>query len=79
MSRGGVYLTGGIAAKIMPALQHPRFREAFEDKAPHSAFMRRMPIFVSLHARAAIVGLLGFAREPEAFHIRTTGRYWQAA
>ncbi len=79
MSRGGVYLTGGIAAKIMPALQHPRFREAFEDKAPHSAFMRRMPIFVSLHPRAAIVGLLGFAREPEAFHIRTTGRYWQAA
>ncbi len=79
MSRGGVYLTGGIAPKIMPALKQPRFREAFEDKAPHSALMRQLPIFVTTHPRAAIVGLLSFAREPEAFHIRTTGRHWRAA
>src|SRR5690606_32711266 len=37
MSRGGVYLTGGIVQKIVPALTNGRFRAAFEDKAPHSA------------------------------------------
>jgi glucokinase len=36
MARGGVFLAGGIVQKIIPALNHPRFREAFEDKAPHT-------------------------------------------
>ena len=38
-SRGGVFLTGGIAQKIVPALKAGNFRAAFEDKAPHSAMM----------------------------------------
>ena len=36
-AQGGVFLTGGIAQKIVPALKAPNFRAAFEDKAPHSA------------------------------------------
>ncbi|MBL0934592.1 MAG: glucokinase [Rhizobiaceae bacterium] len=79
MSRGGVYLTGGIAQKIVPALKHPRFREAFEDKAPHSGLMRDLPVFVMTHPLAALAGLGAFARTPQAFHIRTTGRHWRAA
>ena len=39
-SQGGVFLTGGIAQKIVPALREQRFRAAFEDKAPHSDMMR---------------------------------------
>lgn len=79
MSRGGVYLTGGIAQKIVPALRHPRFRAAFEDKAPHSALMRDLPVFVMTHPLAALAGLGAFARTPRAFHIRTTGRHWRAS
>jgi glucokinase len=79
MSRGGVYLTGGIAQKIVPALRHPRFRAAFEDKAPHSALMRDLPVFVMTHPLAALAGLGAFARTPKAFHIRTTGRHWRTA
>jgi len=77
MARGGVYLTGGIAQKIVSALGHPRFREAFEDKAPHSALMLELPVFVMTHPLAALVGLAAYARTPQAFHIRTTGRHWR--
>ncbi len=77
MARGGIYLTGGIAQKIVPALQHPRFRKAFEDKAPHSALMRDLPVFVMTHPLAALLGLAAYARTPQAFHIRTTGRHWR--
>ncbi|MGB3503347.1 MAG: glucokinase [Mesorhizobium sp.] len=77
MSRGGVYLTGGIAQKIVPALLQSGFRQAFEDKAPHSALMRDMPIFVITHPLAAIMGLAAYARMPARFGIETGGRRWR--
>lgn len=78
MSRGGVYLTGGIAQKILPALRHPRFREAFENKGPHGELMRDMPVFAITHPLAAIYGLAAYAADPLRFGIETQGRRWQA-
>ena len=77
MSRGGVYLTGGIAQKIVNALQHPRFREAFEDKAPHSALLKAMPVYVITHPLAALSGLAAYARTPTRFGVETEGRRWR--
>ena len=54
MSRGGVFLTGGIAQKIVPALKTGNFRAAFEDKAPHREMMRAMPVYVITHPLAAL-------------------------
>lgn len=79
MSRGGVFLTGGIAQKIVPALQHGAFRANFEDKAPHSALMREMPAYVITHPMAALEGLAAYARDPARFGIETTGRKWGPA
>ncbi|RST87636.1 glucokinase [Aquibium carbonis] len=79
MSRGGVYLTGGIAQKIVEALKHPRFRAAFEDKAPHSALMKAIPIYVITHPLAALTGLAAYARTPARFGVETRGRRWTAA
>ena len=76
MSRGGVFLTGGIAQKIIPALKNGRFRAAFEDKAPHSALLRAMPVYVMVHPLAALVGLAAYARTPARFGIETAGREW---
>jgi glucokinase len=76
MSRGGVYLTGGIAQKIVPALQTGAFRAAFEDKAPHKALMREMPVYVITHPLAALLGLAAYARTPARFGVETTGRRW---
>jgi glucokinase len=78
MSRGGVYITGGIAQKIVPALQGGGFRRAFEDKAPHSALMRAMPVYVITHPMAALGGLAAYARTPARFGVETNGRRWKA-
>lgn len=77
MSQGGVYLTGGIAQRIVPALKAGGFRAAFEDKAPHSALMRQMPVYVIVHPLAALAGLAAFAQAPERFGVSTQGRRWQ--
>ena len=77
-SRGGVFLTGGIAQKIVPALRAPSFRAAFEDKAPHSALMRSMPVYVITHPLAALAGLAAYARQPDAFGVETRGRRWSS-
>lgn len=78
-SRGGVYLTGGIAQKIVPALKAGNFREAFEDKAPHSELLRSMPVYVITHPLAALAGLAAYARTPSRFGVETHGRRWTRA
>lgn len=78
MSRGGVYLTGGIAQKIVPALKNGRFRAAFEDKAPHSDVLKHIPVSVIMHPTAALMGLAAYARTPTRFGVETAGRRWRA-
>ncbi|MGF0537833.1 glucokinase [Agrobacterium sp. ES01] len=79
MARGGVYLSGGISQKIIPALKKPEFRAAFEDKAPHSAMMRTIPTFVVTHPLAALSGLAAYARTPSDFGLAVDGRRWTRA
>ena len=76
-AQGGVFLTGGIAQKIVPALKAPNFRAAFEDKAPDQAWMREMPVYVMVHPLAALAGLAALAQTPERFGVRTDGRRWR--
>ena len=76
-SQGGVFLTGGIAQKILPALRAGNFRLSFEDKAPHSDMMRTIPAYVITHPLAALSGLAAYAQAPERFGIETTGRRWR--
>ena len=78
MSRGGVYLTGGIAQKIVPALKTGAFRSAFEDKAPHSELLRAMPVYVITNPRGAVSGLAAYARTPARFGVATHGRRWKS-
>jgi glucokinase len=78
MSRGGVFLTGGIPQKIIPALKTGAFRAAFEDKAPHSELMQSMPVYVITHPLAALSGLATFAQKPNLFGVQLTGRHWKA-
>jgi glucokinase len=46
MARGGVYLAGGIAAKLLPILPASPFLIAFNAKAEHVGLVRRMPVAV---------------------------------
>ncbi|MGE0444627.1 MAG: glucokinase [Vicinamibacterales bacterium] len=56
LPRGGVYVGGGIAPKILPALQDGRFMRAFLDKAPMEDLVARIPVYVILNQRAGLLG-----------------------
>lgn len=77
MARGGVFLAGGIAAKIAPFIATSGFREAFIDKAPHQAMMDKMPTSVIVHPAPALAGIAAYARHPETFGVVTDGRHWR--
>lgn len=78
MAQGGVYLSGGISQKILPALRSGSFRAAFEDKAPHQLILKSIPVHVIVHPLAAIVGLSAYARTPALFDLHTDGRRWRS-
>jgi glucokinase len=56
MATAGVYVGGGIAPKILPALLTGRFMEAFRSKGPMTDLMTRIPVRVILDPRAGLVG-----------------------
>jgi glucokinase len=61
MATAGVYLGGGIAPQILPALRWPIFAEAFVAKAPLDGLMRRIPVSVILNPGAGLIGAATFA------------------
>lgn len=56
MSRGGVYLGGGIAPKILPLLQNGAFLDAFLNKGRMRRLLEAIPVKVILNDRAALFG-----------------------
>ena len=56
MSRGGLYLGGGIAPKILPLLQTDMFLDAFLNKGRMRPLLEAMPVKVILNDRAALFG-----------------------
>ncbi len=78
LARGGVYLTGGVTAKITRFLTDGGFRTAFEAKAPHDNLMAEIPTFIVRHPNPALEGLASFARQPASFAVDMNGRQWIA-
>lgn len=56
MATAGVYLGGGIAPKILPALESGRLLEAFRDKPPMSDLLATVPVHVVLNDQAGLIG-----------------------
>jgi len=56
MARGGIYLAGGIAPKILPKLQDGLFRKAFCDKAAFGDLLKNIPVEVILTGEAPLLG-----------------------
>src|SRR5439155_11136898 len=61
LATGGLFVGGGIASKILPALRLPQFLESFFAKAPLDAVIRRGPVSVILNPSAGLVGAGPFA------------------
>ena len=56
VATAGVYIGGGIAAKILPALQTGSFVDAFRAKEPMSAMVATIPLAVILNSEAGLLG-----------------------
>ena len=56
LSTGGLYLGGGIAPRILPALRWPVFMRSFLDKSPMDALISRIPVKVILNPGAGLLG-----------------------
>jgi glucokinase len=57
---GGVFVGGGIAPKILPALEDGRFLTAFRAKAPFEKMLEAMPVKVILNSEAGLLGAANF-------------------
>jgi glucokinase len=56
MARGGVYLTGGVVARLHDRLRDSRFGEAFCAKGAFSAAMMKIPVRAVTSERVALLG-----------------------
>jgi glucokinase len=56
MATAGVYIGGGIAPKILPAIESGAFMDAFLDKEPMVDLMRTFPVRVILNSSAGLLG-----------------------
>jgi len=56
VATAGVFIGGGIAPKILPALQDGRFMAAFRAKAPMADFVAAMPVKVIVNPDAGLIG-----------------------
>ena len=56
VATAGVFVGGGIAPKILPALQDGRFMAAFRAKEPMSALVSAMPVRVIVKEDAGLLG-----------------------
>ena len=60
---GGMFLAGGIAPRILPALRDGSFVRAFREKGRLSPLLAAIPIKVVLEPRAALLGAAAFAAD----------------
>jgi glucokinase len=56
VATAGVFVGGGIAPKILPALGNGRFMEAFRAKAPLDHLVSKMPVAVILNRQSGLLG-----------------------
>ena len=56
LARGGVYLGGGIAPKILNKLQDGTFKKSFLNKGRFSKFLSKIPVYVILEEKTALYG-----------------------
>lgn len=59
MAVGGVFVSGGIAGKLLPKMLAPAFMEAFVDKGRMKALLQTVPVKLVINEH---IGLMGAAR-----------------
>jgi len=65
-ARGGVFIAGGIAPRILAYLERSEFRARFEDKGRMRPYLAAIPTSVIVHPDATFVGLQALAVQSDA-------------
>jgi glucokinase len=65
MADGGVYIGGGIAPKILPAMTDGRFIESFLDKGRLSDYLQGVPVWVITNPAVQLIGAAYLAVEDD--------------
>ena len=61
MAIGGLYVSGGIAPKIIQKLTDSTFMDAFVDKGRLKPLLQDIPVRVVMNDKAALLGAARFA------------------
>ena len=61
LAQGGIYLAGGIAAKLMPHFGPAIFLEAFNAKREHQTLAEKTPVYLVTEERLGLLGALALA------------------
>jgi glucokinase len=61
LATGGVYIAGGMIPKMLPGINRNRFLETVANKGRFSDFMTKIPIYLILNPRVALIGARQFA------------------
>ena len=56
LSYGGIYIAGGIAAKVLPLMQEGRFLDTFKEKGRVSTLIQEIPVHIVLNPQVGLVG-----------------------
>jgi glucokinase len=62
-ARGGVFIAGGIAPRIVDFMTRSQFRERFEAKGRFRSYLEAIPTSIIVHPAATFVGLASLAGE----------------
>lgn len=60
LAEGGVYIAGGIAPAILPAIRKPNFLEAVRDKGRFRNFLEGVPVYVIVNDGIQMQGCLNY-------------------
>lgn len=66
LATSGVYLSGGIAGRILPRLTVPGFMEAFADKGRMRGLMEKIPVKVVTNEKIGLIGAARYALSRES-------------
>ena len=61
---------------MVDILQAGGFREAFDHKAPHEAWAKKVPVYAIVNPEPALLGLAAIVARPQSFVFQSQG--WQA-
>ncbi len=73
---GGVYIAGGIVPRLIPLLDHGRFRACFEAKEPVRWLPESIATRLIVSADAVLHGMAAIAARPDSYALDFEGRRW---